>query len=260
MVFIMFLSSRPFCRRWRRASAAGWCCGLLVLLAAGSGWTLLTFTDRRRPTSSASGVGLVAASSTVGCCGHPGPQVLVHLLAMGGAAGGAAGRSIILLCSSSMLASLVFLHSGRRSGGRRCVCVCVGRRAAVTVIGRWTSASWWSVVAMSWWCQLRHHLRRCGVPTVQDRQRHTSTGRRRIGPSDVATAAAPSESDCMAALLGTSPQGRRVIFSCRRGPTAGFRRHDFVTGHLRARSGRIVESWSPGERHASWTVGGQTQW
>jgi hypothetical protein len=78
---------------------------------------------------------------------------------------------------------------GRRNG-RRCwhrwffctvvagvegvaVCVCVGRRAAVTVIGRWTSTSWWSVVAMSWWCQLRHHLRRCGVPTVQDRQRHT---------------------------------------------------------------------------------------
>jgi hypothetical protein len=34
----------------------------------------------------------VAASSAVGCCGHPGPQVLVHLLAVGGAAGGAAGR------------------------------------------------------------------------------------------------------------------------------------------------------------------------
>lgn len=151
MVFIVFLSSRPFCRRWRRASAAGWCCGLLVLLAAGSGWTLLTFTDRRRPTSSASGVGLVAASSTVGCCGHPGPQVLVHLLAMGGAAGGAAGRSIILLCSSrytqadriilsacstgrqrprtqkwtSMLASLVFLHKWSQEWrASLCVCVC----------------------------------------------------------------------------------------------------------------------------------------
>ena len=162
----------------------------------------------------------VAASSAVGCCGHPGPQVLVHLLAMGGAAGGAAGRRSSCsahhdthrpIASSCRHAARDDSDHGRRNG-RRCwhrwcfctvvaggegVAVCVSRRAAVGPWGdgpRRRSGVWWlcvMVVSGTARPDLRasDDVTDCHTDHQERRHRPSDVG---SGPSDVGTAAAPS--------------------------------------------------------------------